>query len=843
MLPSGGSGIVPGYMPIPCRFIDRNLRPFMKRIFTITLLLFICTGTQLLSAQTFTPIPVTGYNADIVAESGTNAVAVTSTVIDGSNHILHTQAFAFTNSIGGGIVNNGTFVSGTRTYQMNPYTASNALYLSANGNVANSLGTGTLILATPASYGKLSILAFGTENNSTVIVTLNFTDGTSANAGTLQIKDWFGGTPFIFSGMGRLTRTTTFPTVDGLPSNPRMYSFDFNIPCADQPKLLKSVTFLYVQGPNISSRALIVALSGVSFTPLTFTSTATDAVCGGPSGSIAVTATGGTAPLTYAWNTNPVQSTSTATGLAAGPYVLTIKDANNCITTVKDTVEAKSLSTVTATANPLLICAGETSTLTATASGGTVSNYSWTPATGTGNSITVTPADTTTYIVSAQDAFGCIIKDTVEVAVKPTPVATFTATPAAVCAGTDNTVTFTGSAGPTASYNWNNFAGATVQNGNGTGPYTIRFPAAGQYTLQLQITDDGCISTTTSQDITVQQAPVATFTVSKSPVCAGESTTISFTGSTGNGATPTWNWGGGIVQSGTGFGPYQVRYMRNGTITLNIQDGVCTATATPATVTAIAMPNPDFSTDLITGCTPTEISFTNTTTGADAYQWILGDGSQTNEEDPLHTYTTPGTYTVTMTATAQGQCSKTITKTALINILAPPIADFNASPGENTPVEFRKGTFSFDNSSENATSYSWDFGDGTVSTLSDPTHKYEQTGSFRVTLYATNNIGCTDSITHAWYIIKPDLVLEIPNAFSPNGDGVNDRWCVEGLKARPEATTEIYNRWGQIVFTGIGYAPWDGMRAGRMLPQGTYYFVIKTTADEKPYTGWVALLR
>lgn len=132
----------------------------MKRIFTITLLLSIYTSTQLMYAQTFTPITVTGYNADIVAEAGTDAVAVTSTVIDGSNHILYTQSFAATNGIDGGIVDNGTFVSGTRTYQMNPYTAPNGLYLSASGNVANSLAAGTLTLATPAMYSNLSILAF-----------------------------------------------------------------------------------------------------------------------------------------------------------------------------------------------------------------------------------------------------------------------------------------------------------------------------------------------------------------------------------------------------------------------------------------------------------------------------------------------------------------------------------------------------------------------------------------------------------------------------------------------------------------------------------------------------------
>lgn len=814
----------------------------MKRIFTITLL-FIYTGAQLLSAQTYTPVPVTGFNADIVAEAGTNAVAVTSTVIDGSNHILHTQAFAATNFVGGGIINSGTFVSGTRTYQMNPYTGPNALYLSAAGNVANSLPAGTLTLATPASFSKLSILAFGTENNSTVTVTLNYTDGTSSNAGNLLIKDWFFGTPFIFSGMGRLTRTPTSPTVDGLPSNPRMYAFDFNIPCVDQSKQIRSVSFLYIQGPNISSRALIMALSGVSYTPLTYTHTVTDAICGGASGSIAVTATGGTAPLTYSWNTTPVQTTPTATGLAAGFYTLSIRDANNCITTVTDTVDMSSLTSITASASPAQICAGETATLSVTAAGGTAGNYSWTPGPVTGTTITVSPTDTTSYVVSAQDAFGCLVTDTVEVAVKPTPVADFSVLPDVVCLGTGNTLTFTGTAGAAATYDWHNFSGATVQSGTGAGPYNIRFNAADVYQIQLQVTENGCVSAIITHDISVSQPPTASFTVSKTPVCAGEPTTINFTGNYAGNVTPVWNWGGGVVQSGSGLGPYTVTYQQSGTISLIIQDNLCADTALPVTVTAIPMPVADFTTDLITGCAPANISFTNLSQLADTYEWSLGDGYETDDTDPVYSYGAPGIYTITLKATSQGQCSNTITKAALINILAPPVAAFSATPGENVPVEFKNGTYVFNNNSQYAMDYNWDFGDGNISTLTDPQHKYELPGSYRVTLYAKNEIGCTDSISHAWYIVTPDLVLEIPNVFSPNGDGINDRWSIDGLKARPAATTEIYNRWGQIVFTGIGYVPWDGTRGGRLLPEGTYYYVIKTSADEKPYTGWVALLR
>lgn len=815
----------------------------MKRIFTITLLLFIYTGTQLVYAQTFTPIPVTGYNADIVAEAGTNAVAVTSTVIDASNHILYTQNFAAANGLDGGIINSGLFISGNRAYQMSPYTAANGLYLSANGNVPNTLAAGTLTLATPAMYSQLSILAFGTEDNSTVIATLHYTDGTSANAGTLQITDWFYGTPFIFNGMGRLTRTTTSPTVDGLPGDPRMYAFDFNIPCADQSKLVSSVSFVYIQGPNISSRALIVGLSGVVFSPLTVSTAATDATCGGASGSIAVTTSGGTPPLSYSWNTTPAQTTANATGLPGGNYILTITDANNCVTTVRDTVATLSMATLTATATPAAICAGETATLSVTASGAAVSDYSWTPGTYTGSTTTVTPADTTYYVVSAQDAFGCTITDTVEVAVKPAPVADFTIQPASVCLGAGNVITFSGTAGANAVYNWHNFAGATIQNGTGAGPYAIQFNATGHYPVQLQVTEDGCTSAVTTHDITVSQPPLATFTVSNTPVCAGGSTVITFTGNNGPAAVPTWDFGGGTVQRGSGYGPYTISYQRSAIVTLSIQDGVCADTATPATITAIPLPIPAFTADITSACAPAAISFTNQTQGADAYQWSLGYGPVISEEDPVAHFTAPGTYTVSLTATAEGMCSSTITKTAYINIQEPPVADFSAAPGENVPVEFKNGSFTFNNRSQSATNYTWDFGDGNTANTEDAQHKYQLPGSYRVTLYAANEIGCTDSISHAWYIVTPDLLLDIPNVFSPNGDGVNDRWSIDGLKARPQATTEIYNRWGQLVFTGIGYIAWDGTRKGQLLPEGTYYYVIKTTAGEKPYTGWVALLR
>lgn len=816
----------------------------MKRIFTLTLLLIFHTGSMLF-AQIYSPIAITGYNNDIVAEAGTDAVATTSTVIDGSNHVIYTQGFGATNGLAGGILNTGTYVSGTRTYQMASYTASNALYMSAAGNVANSLGVGTLTLNTPGSYSRLSLLAFGTEGTSTVTVTFNFMDGTTSSGGNITLKDWFNGTPYIFNGFGRLTRTAAPNlTVDGLPTNPRMYSFDFAVPCADQARQLKSVTFTYIPGANISSRAVILAISGVTSTPLSHTATITDALCGGANGSIALQVTGGTAPITYTWNTAPVQTTATATNLPAGNYICSIKDASNCITSYRGTVSKNSAVTLTASASPADICSGESATLTTTATGGTVSNYSWTPAATASNTITVSPSDTTLYTVSGDDAFGCKVSATVTVNVKKVPGSAFTVAPATVCLGTPQTLTITDAADPAATYNWNNFAGATVQSGSGAGPYNILFNSAGTYDIQLQVTGNGCSSALSTQQLTVSPPPVVNMQVSKTPVCAGEPVTVTFTGSATANATPLWNWNGGTVQNGSGFGPYTVVFGNTTNIELSVTDGACVVAAAPVAVTAIPLPAADFTPDILSGCAPAEITFTNQSQHADTYQWSFGNGQQTSATSPVYTYGTPGVYTVTLKATAQGQCSHTLTKTALITILPPPVAAFNANPGENTETAFKNALFTFTNNSQYATSYEWDFGDGATSILMSPEHKYELPGQYRVVLYATNEIGCTDTISHAWYKVIPDLLLQIPNVFSPNGDGTNDYWSIDGLKARPEATTEVFNRWGQPVFKSTGYTTgWDGTHKGKPMPTGTYYYIIKTSATEKPYTGWVQLLR
>lgn len=797
-------------------------------------------------AQSYTPVPITGFNNDVIAEAGTNAAAVTTTDIDGTLHVLYSNTFATTNSIAGGLPDNGTLVYSNYTWQLAPYTDKNALYISKDPTVVNATLGGVLSLATPAAYSNISVLLFGTEGGSTYSMTLNFADGTSYNPGNFFVYDWYVPLQPVYTLFGRITRITAPPySPDGInPGGPSaMYKADVLVPCASQNKPLVSITVKYLSGGGLSGRILFMALSGIPYQPPVLTSTITDATCSNSNGGISLTVSGGASPTyTYAWNTTPVQKTPIVTGLAAGTYTCTVTDFNECPTIYKGTVGTVPLAVVTAAATPAAICSGNSTSLTATATGPAVTGYTWSPGAGTGATVSVSPTTTTPYTVTGKDANGCTVSAGVTVTILPTPVATFTSSPDTICQGSTESLTFTGSAGSSAVYDWKGFAGGIVQSGSGAGPYTVLYNTPGNFTLQLQVTDQGCPSAIATRPLVVSGRPDAAFSIDKLPICSGDKVTVSFTGSAATGATASWNWGGGAVQSGKGFGPYTVLYNNGGIIKLTVKNGACTVNAVEQAVAVTPNPLAAFTPQPPGGCVPAQITFTNQSENYQTSLWSFGDGGSSTETSPGHVYTASGAYTVTLIVSNKGQCYDTLTEKDLIQVSTPPVVGFTSNPDTNTEVEIRMADFVFTNQSQNATSYLWKFGDGDSSTQVDPDHKYTAAGNYTVTLYATNG-GCTDSLSERYFTVVPNRDLKIPNAFSPNGDGINDNWEIDDLKAYPDCTVTVFNRWGQELFKSIGYQrPWDGLYKGKPVPVATYYYII-TLPGKKPYSGWVVLLK
>jgi gliding motility-associated-like protein len=146
-----------------------------------------------------------------------------------------------------------------------------------------------------------------------------------------------------------------------------------------------------------------------------------------------------------------------------------------------------------------------------------------------------------------------------------------------------------------------------------------------------------------------------------------------------------------------------------------------------------------------------------------------------------------------------------------------PLADFyvmTQAPMQGIPVQFA-------NTSQNAWSYTWDFGDGNGSFLVNPSHAYGQPGAFEITLIATNQQGCIDSVSK-WIDIAPERYIYLPNSFTPDGDGLNEYFYGRfiGLMS---ARFYIFNRWGEEIFFSddLNFV-WDATYEGVPVQDGTY---------------------
>ena len=108
-------------------------------------------------------------------------------------------------------------------------------------------------------------------------------------------------------------------------------------------------------------------------------------------------------------------------------------------------------------------------------------------------------------------------------------------------------------------------------------------------------------------------------------------------------------------------------------------------------------------------------------------------------------------------------------------------------------------------------------------------------------LAATNADGCTAVSSVTINVLQSPVV---PNAFTPNGDGVNDTWDIKYLDTQPNCTVDIFNRYGEKVYTSVGYpVPWDGRYKGKELPTGVYYYIINPKSGRSVISGYVTIIR
>jgi PKD repeat protein len=241
-------------------------------------------------------------------------------------------------------------------------------------------------------------------------------------------------------------------------------------------------------------------------------------------------------------------------------------------------------------------------------------------------------------------------------------------------------------------------------------------------------------------------------------------------------------------------------------------------------------------TSVTSGCVPMHVRFTSPGTEGFRTEWSFGDGGSSSVNNPDYIYDLPGIFEVTLTVTdSRGRMS---TATATIEAWAGPVASFEISQND----QFSDGDkVLFINHSEGAVQFMWNFGDGTFSTLSDPSYKYRQPGRYDVTLVAYSENGCADSLTINDVFTDRGSFIRFPNAFMPNTGGpsggyYNQRTDMDNQVFHPVTSgidaynLKIYSKAGMLVFessdTEIG---WDGYYKGQICSPGVYVWKVRGT--------------
>jgi RHS repeat-associated protein len=395
------------------------------------------------------------------------------------------------------------------------------------------------------------------------------------------------------------------------------------------------------------------------------------------------------------------------------------------------------------------------------ASGTTISDYGWNfgdgnTATGVTASHSYATAGTYTITLTVTDSDGGSAQTTKTVTIDNTPTAAFTAMPSSSDVG--QTINFN-SSGSTASgssitgYSWNFGDGNTSTVANPTHVYST----AGSYNVTLTVTDGNGGTGSVGHAVTQYGLPTAAFTETPSTTEIDHVVSFNSGGSTASGSSITgysWNFGDGSTS--TAANPNHA-YGTAGTytVTLTVTDGNGGTGTVSHTVTILNGPTASFTETPTSGTVPLVVNFNasgstaptgGTITG---YSWDFGDGTTSTAENPSHTYTIAGNYTVTLVIT--DSYGGTDMKTNMVSAAAipPPTASFTATPA-STEIDHNvnfNSTASTPGSGATITGYMWDFGDGSTSTVANPSHAYAASGTYTVTLTVTDSDGQHSSMT------------------------------------------------------------------------------------------------
>lgn len=544
-------------------------------------------------------------------------------------------------------------------------------------------------------------------------------------------------------------------------------------------------TYIVAASNTCGTDTQSVVVSALPFPAAQITAGGPLSICSGD--SVLLTASGGD---TYSWNNADTSAAVWAT--QPGNYIVTASNLCGSDTAQINVSFLPGAAAAITASGPLSICSGDS--LQLTASGG--SSYVWSTS-ATTSSIWIT--QTGTYTVSASGLCG---SDTASVTItqQSAPAAQISAGgPLSLCPG--DSVLLTASGGN--SYVWSNAALTT----------SIWVAQAGTYIVNVS---NNCGSDTAQVQISALQLPSVFITPSGSQtLCPGDSLLLTASGS-GN-----YLWSTGATSAA-------VYATSPGTYSVTATNSCGTASATQSVVAGV-LPAAVISgnTSICSGDTALL-----SVTGGSTYSWNTGSTASSIS------VTAGGVYSVIAFNTCGSDTAQiTVNST---QATASFTADFTSGTAPLS-VDFT------DASAANTVSWLWDFGNGNTSTSSSPQFTFTFPGIYTVTLQVTNSAGCTDLFSMVITVNGDASFVQMPNVFTPNGDGINDLYLAEtsGIET---FDLHIYDRWGIEVshITRVAQG-WDGRTtSGTEVTEGTYYYVLRASGfDQRVYelAGYFTLLR
>jgi gliding motility-associated-like protein len=440
-----------------------------------------------------------------------------------------------------------------------------------------------------------------------------------------------------------------------------------------------------------------------------------------------------------------------------------------------------------------------------------------------------------------------------------------TAVDFSICQGevtqfTDETVK-PGTPGFTYDWNFGDAVASTLANPNTSADQnpTHKYVSPGNYTVKLKVSSpNGCIGAETTKLVTITEMPIAHFNIeNKNSLCGTDSVTfIDETNASSNISSLVWFYD--IVNH-----PNDSVVIAKAKMSSNKRYrhfyGINNTTAPTAYRTKLIArsgghcPDPTFMEDVVINPTPVVSLSINGSTFAGPYALcegtspititansnvagnavFTGDGiTNGNLFDP--NVTGPGTFNINCVFT--GNSTPCIYTTSFTITVSSPVITLpaNISILEGTSAQLNPAV------TGGNLKFSWSPAAG-ISDVVVRNPFFNPSEDTKYTLTATSDGGCNTSADVMIRVIKTPV---IPNAFTPNNDGINDTWEIKYLDTYPGATVEVFNRSGARVFTSNGYAKsWDGTLNGSPLPIGVYYYVINPKSGRSAMSGSLTIIK